>query len=81
MGKPSETIQGFCGHLAILANKAYPLSSNEREKIGVTATYRGFNFESVKRAAHINSFNDLTIDEAVHLIANMENASHVFQLG
>ena len=70
--KPGETIQKFCSRVAVLANKAYPLSSRERENNGVAAIIRGCNFESVKRAAITNSFNANTIDEAVSLIMDME---------
>ena len=78
--KPGETIQKFCSRVAVLANKAYPLSSREREDKGVAAIIRGCNFESVKRAAITNSFNANTIDEAVSLIMDMENRSQVYRL-
>ena len=78
--KPGETIQKFCSRVAVLANKAYPLSSREREEKGVAAIIRGCNFESVKRAAITNSFNANTIDEVVSLIMDMENRSQVYRL-
>ena len=81
--KPGETIQKFCSRVAVLANKAYPLSSREREENGVASIIRGCNFESVKRAAITNSFNANTIDEAVSfnsLIMDMENRSQVYWL-
>ena len=78
--KPGRTIQKFCSHVAVLANKAYPLSSREREENGVAAIIHGCNFESVRRAAITNSFNANTIDEVVSLIMDMENHNQVYRL-
>ena len=70
--KHGETIQKFCSRVAVLANKAYPLSSREREENGVAAIIRGCNFESVWRAAITNSLNADIIDAAVSLIMDIE---------
>ena len=40
--KPGETIQKFCSRVAVLANKAYPLSSRERDENGVAAIIRAY---------------------------------------
>ena len=70
----------FSLHVADLANKAYPLSSKDRESNGVTAINHGCNSDYVKQAALTNHFNVKTIDAAIDLLYDMENRSHVFQL-
>ena len=74
-----ETLQKFSLFVADLANKAYLLSSKDRESNGVTAIIRGCNSDYVKQAALTNHFNVKTIDAAIDLLYNMENRSHVFQ--
>ena len=74
-----ETLQKFSLRVADLANKAYPLSSKDRESNGVTAIIRGCNSDYVKQAALTNHFNVKTIDAAIDLLYDMENRSHVFQ--
>ena len=44
----------FRKHIAVLAKKAYPLSSHEREENGVNAIIRGCNSDYVKQAAVTN---------------------------
>ena len=74
-----ETLQKFSLRVADLANKAYPLSSKDRESNGVTAIIRGCNSDYVKQAALTNHSNVKTIDAAIDLLYDMENRSHVFQ--
>ena len=74
-----ETLQKFSLRVADLANKAYHLSSKDRESNGVTAIIRGCNSDYVKQAALTNHFNVKTIDAAIDLLYDMENRSHVFQ--
>ena len=74
-----ESLQKFSLRVADLANKAYPLSSKDRESNGVTAIIRGCNSDYVKHAALTNHFNVKTIDAAIDLLYDMENRSHVFQ--
>ena len=74
-----ETLQKFSLRVADLANKAYPLSSKDRESNGVNAIIRGCNSDYVKQAALTNHYNVKTIDAAIDLLHDMENRSHVFQ--
>ena len=74
-----ETLQKFSLRVADLANKAYLLSSKDRESNGVTVIIRGCNSDYVKQAALTNHFNVKTIDAAIGLSYDMENRSHVFQ--
>ena len=65
--KSGESLQEFCGRVVMLANKAYPFPSYEREN-GVTTIIRGCNSDYVKQAALTNTFQARTIDEAVGLL-------------
>ena len=78
--KSGESLQEFCGRVAMLAVKAYPFSSYEREENGVTAIIRGCNSDYVKQAALTNTFQARTIDDAVRLLVDMENRNKVFQV-
>ena len=53
--KPGGSIQEFCSRVAILADKAYPLSPTEREKYGVEAIIKGCNLESVHQLVAVTN--------------------------
>ena len=78
--KSGESLQEFCGRVAMLAVQAYPFSSYEREENGVTAIIRGCNSDYVKQAALTNTFQASAIDDAVRLLVDMENRNKVFQV-
>ena len=79
--KPGESIQEFCSRVAILADKAYPLSPTEREKYGVEAIIKGCNLESVHQLVAVtNGWDGLTIDETVNWIMDLENRYHSYNL-
>ena len=80
-GKPGESIQEFCSCVAILADKAYPLSPTEREKYGVEAIIKGCNLESVHQLVAVtNVWDGLTIDETANWIMDLENRYHSYNL-
>ena len=76
--RSNESLQDFCKHVAITANKAYPSSPNEREKSGIFAIICGCRSDMVKHAAL--TFKPHTIDKAVQLIWEMENRSKVYHM-
>ena len=79
--KPGESMQEFHSRVAILANKAYPLSPTEREKYGVEAIIKGCNLESVHQLVAVtNGWDGRTIDETVNWIMDLENRYHSYNL-
>ena len=79
--KPGESIQEFCSRVAILADKAYPLSPTEREKYGVEAIIKGCNLESVHQLVAVtNGWDGLTIDETANWIMDLESRYHSYNL-
>ena len=78
--KPSESMQEFHCRVAILANKAYPLSPTEREKYGVKAIIKGCNLDSVQLVAVAKDWDGRTIDETVNWIMDLENRYHSYNL-
>ena len=79
--KPGESIQEFCSRVAILADKAYPLSPTEREKYGVEAIIKGCNLESVHQLVAVtNDWDGLTIDETANWIMDLESRYHSYNL-
>ena len=53
----AESLQKLCLHVVDLPNKAYTLSTKDRESNGITAIIRGCNSDYVKLAALTNHFN------------------------
>ena len=79
--KPGKSIQKFCSRVAILADKAYPLSPTEREKYGVEASIKGCNLESVHQLVVVtNGWEGHTIGETVNWIMDLENLYHSYNL-
>ena len=79
--KPGESIQEFCSRVAILADKAYPLSPTEREKYGVEAIIKGCNLESVHQLVAVtNGWEGHTISETVNWIMVLERRYHSYNL-
>ena len=79
--KPGESIQEFCSRVAILTDKAYPLSPTEREKYGVEAIIKGCNLESVHQLVAVtNGWDGLTIDETANWIMDLESRYHSYNL-
>ena len=78
--KPGESMQEFHSRVAILANKAYPLSPTEREKYGVEAIIKGCNLDFVQLVAVAKGWDGRTIDETVNWIMDLENRYHSYNL-
>ena len=78
--KPGESMQEFHSRVAILANKAYPLSPTEREKYGVEAIIKGCNLGGVQLLAVAKDWDGRTIDETVNWIMDLENRYHSYNL-
>ena len=78
--KPGESMQEFHRRVAILANKAYPLSPTEREKYGVEAIIKGCNLDSVQLVAVAKDWDGRTIDETVNWIMDLESRYHSYNL-
>ena len=78
--KPGESMQEFHSRVAILANKAYPLSPTEREKYGVEAFIKGCNLDFVQLVAVAKGWDGRTIDETVNWIMDLENRYHSYNL-
>ena len=78
--KPGESMQEFHSRVAILVNKAYPLSPTEREKYGVEAIIKGCNLDSVQLVAVAKGWDGRTIDETVNWIMDLESRYHSYNL-
>ena len=78
--KPGESMQEFHSRVAILANKAYPLSPTEREKYGVEAIIKGCDLDFVQLVAVAKGWDGRTIDETVNWIMDLESRYHSYNL-